>query len=262
MPNPAVTAAPIEDVPSLDIDGAMATIRLNRPKFHNRIEPADIAELWRLLDSIDVEPALRVVVITATGRSFSSGFHIGEIGRLDEASGPTLDQLIDRLERFRLPVICALNGGVYGGATDLALACDFRVGVAGMQMFMPAAKLGLMYYRGGLERYVSRLGVDSAKRLFFLADKLDANELLRIGFLTDLVAPGELAAHVGRIAATLAERAPLAVQGMKRALNDLARGDADSLAIDAAVATNRQTQDLAEGQRAWLEKRPPVFRGI
>ncbi len=253
---------PAADVPSLALEGATATIRLNRPKFHNRIEPADIAVFWRLLDRIDVEPGTRVVVIVASGRSFSSGFHIGEIGRLDEASGHTLDQLIDRLERFRLPVICALNGGVYGGATDLALACDFRVGVNGMQMFMPAAKLGLMYYRGGLERYVSRLGVDAAKRLFFLAEKLDAAELLRIGFLTDLVAPDELAARVGELAAILAERAPLAVQGMKQALNDLARGNADNAAIDAAVAANRQTQDIAEGQRAWLEKRPPVFRGV
>jgi enoyl-CoA hydratase len=248
--------------PSLAIAGKRATIQLNRPKFHNRIEPADVTELWRLLDCIEIEPDLRVVVITATGRSFSSGFHIGEIGQLDQPSGRTLDQLIDRLERFRLPVICALNGGVYGGATDLALACDFRVGVTGMQMFMPAAKLGLMYYRGGLERYVSRLGVDAAKRLFFLADKLDAAELFRIGFLTDLVAPDALAARVDELANTLAERAPLAVQAMKQALNDLARGEAVPAAIDAAVAANRKTQDLAEGQRAWLEKRVPVFRGV
>ena len=260
MTDPAAADPPLP--PSLTIAGARATIQFNRAKFHNRIEPADVSELWRLLDRIDVEPETRVVVITATGRSFSSGFHIGEIGRLDEASGYTLDQLIDRLERFRLPVICALNGGVYGGATDLALACDFRVGVAGMKMFMPASKLGLMYYRGGLERYVSRLGVDAAKRLFFLAETLDAEELLRIGFLTDLVAPHALMTRVAELADTLAVRAPLAVQGMKKALNDLARGNADGAAIDAAVAANRQTQDLSEGQRAWLEKRPPVFNGV
>ena len=70
------------------------------------------------------------------------------------------------LEMARPVTVAALHGGVYGGATDLALACDFRVGAHGIDMFMPAARLGLHYYRSGLERYVSRLGLDNAKRLF------------------------------------------------------------------------------------------------
>ncbi|MCW3474205.1 enoyl-CoA hydratase/isomerase family protein [Limobrevibacterium gyesilva] len=249
-------------LPVLAVEGHRATIRLNRPEVHNRIEPEDIGELMALLDRVEADRGLRVLVLTGTGKSFSSGFNIGEIGAAPGPnSTPGFEVLTDRMERCRLPTICALNGGVYGGSTDLALACDFRVGVTGMSMFMPAARLGLHYYPGGMRRYVSRLGVDTAKRLFLLGQKVDAQELLRIGFLTDLVAPAALEAAVGALADTLAANAPLAVQGMKKALNSLARGDADLAEIEAAAQANRRSADLAEGQRAWMEKRTPRFIG-
>ena len=249
-------------LPTLTIQGHRATIRLNRPAVRNRIEPPDIAALMRLLDQVDADPAVRVLVLAATGKSFSSGFHIGEIGASSAGSAtPGFEELTDRLEQARPPTIAALNGGVYGGSTDLALACDFRVGVTGMAMFMPAARLGLHYYPGGMQRYVSRLGLDTAKRLFLLAEKLEAAELLRVGFLTELVDPAALDARVGALADVLAANAPLAVQGMKRALNDIARGNADLDAITARARTNRDTADLKEGQKAWMEKRTPKFIG-
>jgi enoyl-CoA hydratase/carnithine racemase len=252
----------MSDSPSVQFDGHRATIRLNRPEMHNRIEPADITVLMRLLDEIDGNEAVRVVVFAATGKSFSSGFHIGEIGAAGRDSATAgFDQLTDRVERLRPPSIAALNGGVYGGSTDLALACDFRIGVTTMAMFMPAARLGLHYYPGGMQRYVSRMGLDAAKRLFLTGDRLDGAELLRIGFLTELVAPDALAGRVDALAATLAANAPLAVQGMKRALNDIARGDADLAAIAARAEANRHSADLKEGQRAWMEKRAPNFTG-
>jgi enoyl-CoA hydratase/carnithine racemase len=252
----------MSESPTLHLDGHRATIRLNRPKMHNRIEPADITVLMRLLDEIDGDEAVRVVVFAATGKSFSSGFHIGEIGAAGRDSATAgFDSLTDRVERLRPPSIAALNGGVYGGSTDLALACDFRIGITTMAMFMPAAKLGLHYYPGGMQRYVSRMGLDAAKRLFLTGDRLDGAELLRIGFLTELVAPDALAARVDALAATLAANAPLAVQGMKRALNDIARGDADLAAIAARAEANRHSADMKEGQAAWMEKRTPNFTG-
>ena len=256
---PDDVAAPGTGRPSLTIEGARATIRLNRPEFHNRVEPADLDVLTGLLEQVENDPALRVLVITATGRSFSSGFHIGELGA--PGSTTSFEALADRLERVRVPTICVLNGGVYGGATDLALACDFRIGVEGMAMFMPAARLGLHYYRGGMQRYVSRLGVDTAKRLFLTAEKLDAAELLRVGFLTELVGADRLEARAGALADTLAGHAPLAVQGMKSALNAIARGGADWAAIEAAEQRCKQSEDIREGRLAWLEKRPPRFVG-
>lgn len=252
----------MNDAPSLHLDGPRATIRLNRPAVHNRIEPADIVTLIRLIDEVDANEAIRVVVFAASGKSFSAGFHIGEIAaERHETATAGFDQLTHRVEQLRPPSIAALNGGVYGGATDLALACDFRIGVTTMAMFMPAARLGLHYHPGGMQRYVSRMGLDTAKRLFLTGDRLDGPELLRVGFLTELVAPDTLEARVDALATRLAANAPLAVQGMKRALNDIARGDADLAAIAARAEANRYSADLKEGQRAWMEKREPRFVG-
>jgi len=242
--------------PSLTVESRTATIRLNRPHLHNRLTPDDLAALDVALTTVERDRSLRALVLTASGRSFCSGFDIGSLGKGD---GRAFERLADRLERFRLPTICALNGSVYGGATDLALACDFRVGVAGMTLLMPAARLGLHYYRGGLQRYVSRLGLNAAKRLFLLAEPQDTETLLRIGYLDEVVADGEaLSARAAALAALLSERAPKAVQGMKAALNDIARGDADLAAVEAASLAPGSAE-LAEGRAAWLEKRAPRF---
>ena len=155
--------------PSLTIAGAVATIRFERPSEHNRIDPDDIPILRRHLARIATLPELRVVVITGSGaKTFSSGFTVGAIlGRLDRS----FEDLLDEIEALPLPTICALSGSVYGGATDLALCCDFRIGVRGSRMFMPAARFGLHYYPGGLRRYVAALGAAQAKRLFLTADR-------------------------------------------------------------------------------------------
>ena len=248
-------------LPTLAVEGPVATISLNRPAVHNRIEPADIDEMMRLFDRVDATPAIRVLVLTGRGKSFSSGFFIQQIGVKEDSATPGFDLMTDRMERVRVPTIAALNGGVYGGSTDLALGCDFRIGVQGMSLFMPAAKLGLHYYPGGMQRYVSRLGVDTAKRLFLLGERLDAAELLRVGFLTSVVEPEALAGAVAAKAALLAANAPLAVQGMKRALNDIARGDADMAEIGARAAAVGRSADLQEGRAAWMAKRTPRFEG-
>lgn len=247
--------------PSLSIEGHRAIIRLNRPRVHNRIEPADLNALSRILDEVAATPSLRVVLLTATGKSFSAGFHIGELGQDEAADQVSFEALGDKLERLALPTICVLQGGVYGGSTDLALACDFRIGVTGMQGFMPAARLGLHYYLGGMRRYVTRLGLDTAKRMFLTAEKFDAETLLKIGFLTELVAPEALAERVEALAATLESHAPLAVQGMKQSLNEIARGDVDPAVVARREAATQDSADLREGRAAWLEKRAPAFQG-
>ena len=252
-----------EGLPTLATEGAVATIQLNRPAVHNRMEPEDLAELRRLLAVVEADPAIRVLVLTATGKSFSSGFNIGKLNGTegDQGGDGSFDKVVDVVERFPVVTICALNGGVYGGSTDLALACDFRIGVDGMTMFMPAARLGLHYYAGGLRRYVSRLGLNAAKTLFLTAAKLEAAELLRVGYLTELVPPDRLMPRVRELAAAVAANAPIAVQGMKRALNDIARGEPDLALIAANQKRSRESADLAEGRAAWLEKRTPKFTG-
>ena len=154
-----------------------------------------------------------------------------------------------------------LHGSVYGGATDLALACDFRLGAGHIDMFMPAARLGLHYYRSGLERYVSRLGLDNAKRLFLTAEKLDARQMKEIGFLTHLVEADKLEEEVSRLAQTCAAMAPIALLGMKRHLNRIARGTLDAGDLEIDIQRAMASADLREGQAAWAQKRAPRFSG-
>jgi enoyl-CoA hydratase/carnithine racemase len=206
--------------PSLTLADGVATIRLSRPSAHNRIDPDDVPLLQAQLEAVDAEPSARVLVITGTGtRTFSSGYTVDAIvGRLDRR----FEDMLDQLERFRLPTIAALNGSVYGGATDLALCCDVRIGVIGSRMFMPAARFGLHYYPGGLRRYVNVLGLAQAKRLFLTAQTIDAGEMLRIGFLTERVAPARLHRRVADYVEALLDCEPGVVQSMKRQLDAIA----------------------------------------
>ena len=253
--------------PILTREGAVATLRLNRPRHLNRIEPPDLAALAEALDAVEADPALRVLVFTGTGRAFSAGYHLGDLATRPDAAvttgGPQLsfEDVATRLENLRLPVICRLNGGVYGGSTDLALCCDFRIGLDSMEMFMPAARLGIHYYPSGMVRYVSRLGLNAAKRLFLTAEKLAASELLAIGYLTQMVPADGLDTAVNGLAQRLAAMAPLAVQGMKRALNEIARGEFDAPGCAARAQTSQASEDVREGLAAFREKRSPVFSG-
>ena len=128
-------------------------------------------------------------------------------------------------------------------------------------MFMPAARLGLHFYLSGLERYVTRLGVDTAKRLFLSCEKLQAQAMKDCGFLTDLVDGTDIGERVMQLQTTLAGMAPLALLGMKKHLNAIARGVHDKAGIDAAVQATIASADLKEGGAAWREKRAARFQG-
>jgi enoyl-CoA hydratase/carnithine racemase len=250
--------------PILDIEGSRATIRLNRPRHLNRLQPEDLDALLKLFDRIEADSAIRVLVLTGTGRAFSAGYDLGSIAERagaeqEQTAGSTFEVVVDRLEDLGLPTICRLNGGVYGGSTDMALACDFRIGIDTSEMFMPAARLGLHYYKSGIARYVSRLGADNAKKLFLTAEKIDAPEMLRIGYLTVMVPPEALDGEVDRLATLLAGNAPVAMRGMKRTINEIARGQLDEAAADRRARDSMRSAEIKEGIRAFTEKRPPKF---
>jgi enoyl-CoA hydratase/carnithine racemase len=126
-------------------------------------------------------------------------------------------------------------------------------------MFMPAARLGLHYYKSGIARYVSRLGVDNAKKLFLTAQKITAPEMLRIGYLTAMVPWESLDEEVDRLATILAGNAPMAMRGMKRAINEFARGKLDEEAADLRHRESMRGDEIKEGIKAFAEKRPPKF---
>lgn len=251
-PGPAVST------PELQIEGAVARIILRRPERANRLEPDDLAAIADHIAAVDAMPQVLVLRLEAEGRYFCSGY---DIRRMGAARSVNFEQVVDALEDARPVTMAVMQGSVYGGATDFALACDFRMGVQGMEMFMPAARLGLHFYRRGLERYVSRLGVDHAKRLFLTAETVDAQEMRAMGFLTHLVAPAELAAQAAQLSATIARMAPLAVIGMKKHINRIARQVLDVDDLEHDIARAARSADLQEGQAAWAEKRAPRFTG-
>lgn len=246
------------DTPELIIEGAVATVTLRRPEHANRLEPDDLAALAAHIEAVNANDDVLVLRLRSTGKYFCSGYDIGRIGA---TRAVRFDAVVDALEDARPVTLALIQGGAYGGATDLALACDFRIGVPGVDMFMPAARLGLHFYRRGLERYVSRLGVDAAKRLFLTAERIGADEMKAIGFLTHLVAADALQDTADRLTDTLAAMAPIALLGMKRHLNEIARGALDLEGLQRDIARAAASRDLQEGRSAWAQKRAPRFTG-
>ena len=199
-------------------------------------------------------------MLTGRGRSFCAGAALGDVAAADWTDNP-LTAACDALEAFPVPTVAALNGGVYGGGVELALACDFRVGVTGMRAFAPPARLGIHYDPAGLKRALDRLGPQTTRRMFLLAETFDAEALLAARFLDHLVAPEALDAKVAELTDALVGLAPLAVRGMKRTILELSRGTLDAAAARARVAACFASADHAEGLAAQRERRAPRFTG-
>ena len=246
--------------PELQLQNHVATITLKRPDVANRLAPEDLPVLIAHVQRINELDDVRVLVLRSEGKYFCSGYDISEVQNSQE-KGSSFGEMVDAIEQCRAVTIGVIHGGVYGGATDMALACDFRVGSPSAEMFMPAARLGLHFYQAGLERYVTRLGVDTAKRLFLTCERLDSAEMKACGFLTHLVEPDALNSTVARLTETLSAMAPLPLFGMKKHLNLIARGQHDPAAIAQDVFQTVHSDDLKEGGTAWREKRKPVFKG-
>ena len=149
-------------------------------------------ELTALLDDWAARDDLRALVLTGRGRSFCAGAALGDVGRRRLDRQPAHRGSATRSRPSPRPTVAGLNGGAYGGGVELALACDFRVGVTGMRAFVPPARLGIHYEPAGIARAIDRLGSQAARRLFLLAESFDADALLALGFLDHLVAPDAL----------------------------------------------------------------------
>lgn len=254
------------DTVQLAVAGPRATITLNDPAKHNRLDPAGLRALRAAIEAADANPDVRVTVITGAGeKTFCSGYDLGSIStserRAQASDDDNFEKVVDRLEAMRMPTLCALNGGVYGGATDLALACDFRLGVRGMKFFMPAARFGLHYYPSGLRRYTQKVSPSFAKRAFLLSEDFSDTELLAVGYLDWLVERAEFKEKVEEKAAKLATLAPLSMAGMKRAIEQFAQAAPDFPAIRKSAQECAGSEDLREGLAAMRERRAPAFKG-
>lgn len=246
--------------PSIHAEVGVARIVLNRPQRHNRFEPADIEVMAGMLRELPARKGVRALVIVARGASFSSGFDLETLSssRARECTA-AFAELCDLLEALPIPTVCGLNGNVYGGATDLALACDFRIGVEGCRLQMSPARLGIEYYYSGLRRYVERLGLSEAKRLFLTGEQVDTATMMRIGFLSEVCPVDGLEARLDAVARILAQRSPASLRGLKASLNSIRRGTADPLAVDARFFQSLDSFDAKEGLKAWSERRTAKF---
>jgi enoyl-CoA hydratase/carnithine racemase len=259
----STSSAPTGLPPELVIEGRIATITLRRPEVGNRLELEDLELLRAQLREVNAAPGVLVLRLRGQGRHFCSGFNLAQAAERGAvaAAGGSFEALAGEIEQARPVTIAAINGSFHGGATDLALACDFRIGVAEAHMFVPAAQIGILFYRGGMERYVRQLGLRVARRVLLAAEALDAQQMLACGFLDQIVEADALAPAVDAFSQHLAGMAPLALLGMKKHLNRIAAGtlDADELRRDIAQAD--ASQDQREGVAARMQKRKPEFHG-
>jgi enoyl-CoA hydratase/carnithine racemase len=252
-------------VPVLFIEGGVATITLNRPAQRNRLENADLKALLAHLHTVNREPEVRVLVLTANTAGqprpvFCAGYDIG--GFDEPGHGATFfEEIPDALAAMRPVTICALNGSVYGGATDVVLACDLRIGLQGTEWRMPATALGLHYYPSGLRRYVSRFGLSGAKRAFLTARPFTAKQLDAMGLFEDLVTPEAWSLTLQSLLDDVLALAPLAVEETKKSLREIEAGQADEAQLRAREQASSKSEDFAEGRAAFAQRRKPVFVG-
>ncbi len=239
----------------------VARLLLNNPTRHNSLGATELQGIQDALDKVANDPQVRVLVVTGAGdKTFCAGAALNELGAGD-ISSDLFQTTTNKLAALEVPTICALNGSVYGGGVELALSCDFRMGIENTRMRVPAAAIGLCYPVAGINRFVERLGVNLAKRILVAAEEFDAEAMLEIGFLDHLLEPSQLTARTDEFAQHIAGLAPLAVRAMKTILQQAASGNIDQKQAEQLSRRASESQDLQEGFAAKAEKRAPQFRG-
>ena len=259
----------MDDILTMEFDGPIAILTLNRPAVLNALNADLLALLEETLDAFTGDPSLRAVILTGAGdRAFAAGADIAELAALDgavagEHKARTGQRVTRLLEALPVPVIAAVNGFALGGGCELAMACDFRIASENAKFGQPEVNLGVPPGYGGTQRTTRLLGSGMALYLCLTGEMIDAAEALRIGLVQRVVPQAELRAEAVRIAKGIAAKAPLAVAAVKRAIREgAALPLAEGLALEALhFATMVTTSDFREGTRAFLDKRKPVFEG-
>jgi enoyl-CoA hydratase len=245
------------------------TLTVDRPEKLNALNAAVLETLDGQLADAQNEPDLRCLIITGAGeKAFIAGADINELARLTPLAGR--DQawrgqaVLDRLENLPIPSIAAINGYAYGGGLELALACTMRVASENAKMGLPETSLGILPGYGGTQRLARLLGKAKAAELILTAEKgLTAAEAGRLGLVNRVVAPGQALAAAMDLARAIAKNGPIAC---RYALEAIRRGIEmplpEALSYEATLfGLCASTEDMKEGMKAFLEKRPPRFTG-
>jgi enoyl-CoA hydratase/carnithine racemase len=247
----------------LETRGPVAIGWLDHPPA-NALSPETVLALRRAWDALDGTPVRALVIASASSRLFCAGADIKAFTAMDEASGRAYvagtHELLRAFERSSIVTIAAVNGLALGGGCELAMACDLRIAAESARFGQPEIKLGIIPGFGGTQRLARLVGRARALELNLVGDPLPAQDAAAWGLVNRVVPDGELLGAAVELAEALAARAPLAVEQIKRvsAHPDL---DAGLAAEQAAFAHVFASADASEGIAAFLEKRPPAFRG-
>ncbi len=255
----------------LDRDDGVATITLNHDAKRNALSRALIEELDAALQEFKATKA-RVLILRAnpTAKVWSAGHDLTELPKPGSGADPLsyldpMERVIRAVEHFPAPVIAMLNGGVWGGAFELAIVCDLLIGTPRVSFAITPTKIGLPYNSTGLIHFINALGVNIVKEMFFTARPITAERALQLGILNFLVGEDELETFTYDMAHGIAANSPLSIACIKEQLRILGNAHALSPETFERIQSLRQavidSRDYLEGTRAILEKRRPVFSG-
>ena len=261
----------VEDLLLVHKEGGICTLTINRPEKRNSLNPEVLLRLGDTLNSLKEEGEIRVVVIRGAGeQSFSSGYDISRIpsGRNEEETGPPQNPLeygMSSILTYPYPVIAMIYGYAVGAGLELAVTCDLRLAADTAKLGITPAKLGVFYHHTGIRKFLNLVGIAQTKEFFYTGRLVDAQRAKEIG-LVDHVAPAqELASATYNLASEIAENAPLSVSGTKitisRLLSYQTLSPEDEAELQKLQTQAMLSEDLKEGQRAFIEKRKPRFIG-
>jgi enoyl-CoA hydratase len=251
-----------------EVKDQIARITFNRPTVLNALNRKTVEELGQCLDAARQDDSVRVVILTGAGeKAFVAGADINELAKRTPVDGPDFahfgQEVLHRLETMGKPSIAAINGFALGGGCELALACTMRIASRNAKLGQPEVKLGILPGYGGTQRLPRLCGKGVAHEMILTGEMITAEEALRVGLVNRVVDQAELLSTAEAIAKKIAANAPLAV---KYAMEAVERGvempQEEGLFLEAALfGLCCATDDMHEGTRAFLEKRPAKFQG-
>jgi len=246
----------------------LAVVTLDRPKVLNALNAETLDELNSVFVDLAAEADVRVVLLTgAGGRAFAAGADIRELAALAAEEGRVFalrgQSVLRQIETMGKPVIACIQGFALGGGCELALACTLRLAADDARLGQPEVKLGIIAGYGGSQRLPRLVGRGEGLKLLLTGAVIDAREALRIGLVDEVVPGAELMARAEALAREIAANAPLAVAETLRAVDEGLDLPLDLALLREAARFGHLcgTADKAEGTAAFLQKRPPAWKG-